>query len=324
MYADTDAVKRGEEPESGLKHPLYEEIVLCEEFGPVSFDLTEEVVKSFAFTQDDYSEWSFAKRPSGRPIAHAGALLNPLLQLFTLRYAASEVVGLHVEEEVSFRQPAFVGERVTLRGAYVDKFVRRGEGCVVMEAEATGADGRVLVQHRGVEIMRTVPGQVAGRASAPVSELKRRRVRTDSRTDIAPVQRLMARPERDIGVVPLRKVPTQAQMAVFSRIGDWVTNIHNDLRKARAAGLTVPIVQGQQLFCYATELLTRVFGATWFTTGHLAMKFLRPVQAFDPVEIAGAVRSVDNERVDLDVWVVREDGTVSAVGWAQAALLQEG
>lgn len=324
VLVDVDAVRRGVDPEVGLKEPLYEEVVIPEPFGPVSFEVDDCKVKEFAFCQDDYGAWYFTASPFGRRIGQAGIILNDLLQLFTLKYAASKVVGLHVEEHVRFHAPVFVGERVTLGGEYSDKYVRRGQGCVVMDARATGEDGRLLVEHRGIEIMRTVPGDVAGRGSATVDEAQRRRVVTKSRSDLARVEIASANLEPGIGVMSLHKRTTQAQACVFSRSGEWVHNIHNDLRLARAANLAVPIVQGQQLYCFAVELMTRFFGAAWFNSGILDMKFLNPVSVWEEIEVCAAVRSVLEDsigsRMELDVWILRSDGGVAAVGWAEAVI----
>ncbi|MFF7795791.1 hypothetical protein [Streptomyces sp. NPDC007991] len=305
--------------EAGLKPPVFDEIVIPEEFGPVGLVVDDLKVKRFAFTQDDHGDWYLRAGPDGPRIGQAGLLANDLLQLFTLHYAASQVVGLHTEEELWFDRPVLVGQRVRLAGRYVDKYERRGQGYVVMEADARDEDGRTLVRHRGVEIMRTTPGEVAGRGSAGGGS--GRRVSDEYDTSLPLAERLGGGTVTGMGLEPLRKEIMFEQMAVFSRIGEFVTNIHDNLATARAAGLAVPIVQGQQLVCYLAELLTRAFGAEWFRTGWLRVKFLRPVSAFDSVEAAGAVREVEHDgsrtRIGLDVWVRRGDGSLAAVGWAR-------
>ena len=305
--------------EAGLKAPVYDEIVIPEEFGPVDLLVDDLKVKRFAFTQDDHGDRYLRAGPHGPRVGHAGLLANDLLQLFTLNFAASQVVGLHTEEELWFDRPVLVGQRVRLAGRYVEKYERRGQGYVVMEADARDEDGRTLVRHRGVEIMRTTPGEVAGRGSA--GRGTGRRVSDEYDTSLPLAERLGGGTVPGTGLEPLRKEITFEQMAVFSRIGEFVTNIHNDLGTARSADLAVPIVQGQQLVCYLTELLTRAFGAEWFTTGWVHVKFLRPVSAFDRIEAAGAVREVDEDgsrtRIGVDVWVRRGDGGLAAVGWAR-------
>ena len=310
---------RGDWPHEGLRAPVYENIVIPEDFGPVEILVDDLKVRRFAFTQDDFGGRHLRAGPDGPRIAHAALLANDLLQLFTLKFAPNQVVGLHTEEELWFDRPVPVGSTAYLRGRYVEKFERRGQGYVVMEADARDERGRTLVRHRGVEIMRTQPGEVAGRGSARDAEGPRVTGQYDESLPMA--DRLDASVPLGTGLLPLRKEITLEQMAVFSRIGEFVTNIHNDLGTARRAGLAVPIVQGQQLACYLAELLTRCFGSAWFSGGWLRVKFLRPVSAFDTITASGVVRDVasgdDRTDIDLDVWVRRGDGSLATVGWAR-------
>jgi hypothetical protein len=120
-------------------------------------------------------------------------------------------------------------------------------------------------------------------------------------------------------LTPLSKSITAEQAAVFSRIGEYVSNIHNSLDLARAGGLRVPIVQGQQQFGMISQLLTRAFGAAWFTGGRLQVKFIAPLNVFDPVTITGVVTAVADGVVELEVWVRRDsDQRLITVGWASA------
>jgi acyl dehydratase len=316
---DPACTLRRDGPQAGLRAPVYENILIPEDFGPADILVDDFKVRRFAFSQDDFGDWYLQAGPDGPRIAHAGLLANDLLQLFTLKFAPSQVVGLHTEEELWFDRPVSVGSVARLRGRYVEKFERRGQGYVVMEADARDEQGRTLVRHRGVEIMRTKPGEVAGRGSAGASGGPRVTGQYDQSLPMA--SRLDASARPGTGLLPLPKEISLEQMAVFSRIGEGVTNIHNDLATARRAGLKVPIVQGQQLVCYLAELLTRCFGAAWFSGGWLHVKFLRPVSAFDTITAGGVVREVipgDRQTsIDLDVWIRHGDGSLASVGWAR-------
>ncbi|MFC5831160.1 hypothetical protein [Nonomuraea insulae] len=313
---DPTAFARGVDPEAGLKEPVFENLEIPEDFGPVTIVVDDHKVKRFAFTQDDYRPWHFSTSPFGGRIAQAGLLTNDLVQLFTTRYAASRTVGLHTEEQLWFSSPARVGEKVTLQGRYVEAYERRGQGYVIMEAQATGEDGRALVRHRGVEILRTVPGEVAGRGSTTggprvTGEIDSTRPyaaeATDALTPGTPLQ-------------PLSKVITQEQASVFSRAGEYVRNIHSDLDIARQGGLTLPIVQGQQQCCLILDLLTGFFGARWLTDGWIRCKFVQPVTVFEPLSVGGVVTGVGERGMELEVWVRRGDGRLSTVGWAACPL----
>jgi acyl dehydratase len=315
---DPRRVAAGQELEHGLKEPTYENIEIPEEFEPVEIVVDDLKIKRFAFVADDFGDWYLKGSPWGPRIGQPGLLANDLLQMFTTRYAASQVVGLHTVEELWWERPVLLDQRVLLTARYTDKYEHRGQGSVVMEAEARDREGNLLMRHRGVEIMRTDPSQVGGRGSARSGSGPR--ITGEYDTSLPLVEAVDPSVTPGAGLTPLRKEVTFEQMAVFSRIGEFVGNIHNDLEKARATGLTVPILQGQQQVCYLAERAAAAFGAAWFTGGWLKVKFLRPVSAFDEIEIAGAVREVAEDGVDLDLWVRGADGRLSTVAWARCAV----
>ena len=103
-------------------------------------------------------------------IAHATLLTNDIVQLFTLGFKGSKVIGLHTLAELTFKAPARINEVVTLQGEYTEKFVKRGQRYgLFVEANVKGEDGRTIVEYRGEEIMRTIPGEIAGRGTAEVT-----------------------------------------------------------------------------------------------------------------------------------------------------------
>ena len=192
-----------------------------------------------------------------------------------------------------------------------------------MEAGAYTGDGTPLVRHRGIEIMRTIPGEVTGRSSTHRSS--RRKVSPEYDVDLPEVIELGGTAVSGMRLAPMRKEITPEQAAVFSRLGEFVENIHNNLNRARQGGLNLPIVQGQQLFCHAAELLARRYGPNWFTSGWLQMKFIKPVEVGECVEVSGVVHSVESAGeedsvVEADIWIRGTDGSVRAVGWAQGTV----
>ncbi len=319
---DPRLVADGIDLEEGRREPVFENLTIPEKFGPVELVVDEHKVKRFAFTQDDYHPWHLQSSPFGGPIAHAGLLTNDLVQLFTTQFAASRTVGLHTEEQLWFDDAIRLGERVSLQGEYVQAYEHRGHGYVVMEAQALGEDGRSVLRHRGVEILRTVPGAVVGRGAAGNSSGREGQVSGE-----VPAGAPVAGTADDVGagtaIRPIHKTITQEQASVFSRCGEYVRNIHNDLDLARRAQLRIPIVQGQQQCCLITERLTTFFGTAWLTSGWLRVKFVQPVEVFDELEVGGLVTEVTKQpdgtsKVAAEVWVRRGDGKLSTVGWASA------
>lgn len=297
----------------------YENIVLGEEFGPIEEVVDEYKVKRFAFMLDDYHPWYFGDSPFGKRIGHAAILANDLLQLFTQVYDPNTVVGLHTQEELWFVNPVFVGERAVLHGKYVEKYERRGKGYVVMEAEARGEDGRVLLRHRGVEILHIQPGPVMGKGTAEPPE---RRVTGEYRRDVAPVTRARCGLAPGTPLAPLTKRIMQDQIAVFSGVGKHLKNIHTDLEVARKGGLPNTIAQGMMETIYLTELLASFFGPAWFTTGWEKMKFIAPVFSGETLTARGVVTGESHDaeatRLELEIWCENAAGRMTAAGWASA------
>ena len=123
----------------GTKEGLFELVEVGEKFGPLTYPIDDHAVKSYAFTQNDYNPWYFSdNNPFGKRVAQPTILANHLLALFLTVYNPNTIIGLHTQEELWFCNPLFVGETVTIKGEYVEKYERRGKGYVVMEADARG------------------------------------------------------------------------------------------------------------------------------------------------------------------------------------------
>jgi acyl dehydratase len=93
----------------------------------------------------------------------------------------------------------------------------------------------------------------------------------------------------------------------------WSANnkIHFDPEFSRSQGLPGPIATGEMSTAYLSELLTRVFGADWVRSGHLDMKFVRPLFAGDTVSVRGRITGKhvthNGTRFEVDVWCENQD-----------------
>ncbi|MCL4664797.1 hypothetical protein L0Z14_28225 [Burkholderia multivorans] len=82
------------------------------------------------------------------------------------------------------------------------------------------------------------------------------------------------------------------------------------------------IVQGQQQAGLIGEKMVTAFGASFFTDGWFRVKFVSPLQVFDPIELSGVVTDVTDVpggrlKVELEVWARRaSDQRLTTVGWA--------
>lgn len=304
---------------TGTKDSTFENVEIPEELGPIQIKVTEQLVKQYAFCMDDYRPWHFDKSPFGPAVAHAALLANDLLTVYYTNYDRTTVTGLHTDEELTFHAPVPVGETVTITGRFSDKYTRRENGYVVMEAEARDSKGNLLVEHTGIEIMRVHPGSVIGRASAkePTKKI------VPETNDSEPI----SAPRRNIApgtpIVPRTKLLSQEQISVYSFVGEHERNFHNDLELAKSHGLDNTIAQGLQTCGYFSDACTDFFGADWFTSGRVKAKFLLPVFPDSALTVSGKVTGQEDAdggkiRTHLELWVTDQDNRLVSVAWASA------
>lgn len=305
--------------DTGTKPQTYEGVEIPEELGPIQIEVTEELVKQYAFCMDDYRAWHFGESPFGGPVAHASLLANDLLTVYCSVYDRRNGSALHTEEELTFHSPVPVGEKVIITGRYVDKFIRRGNGVVVMEAEARDESGKLLISHRGAEIMKVHPGDVIGRSSA---EAPAERIVPET-LDVVPVGKPTAGTAPGTPIPSKSKKLSQDQISVYSFIGEHERNFHNDLELAQSYGLDNTIAQGLQTAGYFSDVCTDFFGADWFTSGRIKAKFLQPVYPKSILTTTGKVvgqEPAENGRVTtrLELWARDQDNRLVSVAWASA------
>ncbi len=304
---------------TGTKDSTFENMYVCEELGPIEITVDERLVKQYAFCMDDYRTWHFGESPFGGPIAHAALLANDLLTIYYTNYDRTTVTGLHTDEEMWFLRPVPVGETVTITGRFVDKFVRRGNGYVVMEAEARDRDGNVLVRHRGAEIMRVDnAGDLVERGAAKQTESHIVAETSDAELVTGPSRGLAS----GTPLAPLTKYLSQEQVSVYSFAGEHERNFHNDLDLARKNGLDRTIAQGLQTAGYFSDLCTGFFGKDWFTSGWIKAKFTKPVFPGSTLTVAGKIAGQEDApeglKTNLELWVRDDADRLVSVAWASA------
>lgn len=306
--------------QTGTKPGNYEEAYVGETFGPYTYPVDDFTVKLYAFAQDDYNDWTFSdNNPFGRRIAQAGCFNNDLLHIFFTHYDPKNVVALHTQEELWFHNPAYVSENVTLTAKYVDKYAKRGRNCIELESRLTGADGRPIVTHRGVEITHFTGDQISEKKTVKVEGDKV----TGEFDHSIPEAGTASETIPDGTPLPLLvKKTTTYQVQAFSWGGMFFDTIHSSLTTARENGYQNIVVQGQQQVCYLTEMLVDFFGASWYTSGHLKVKIIRPSLAGEILSYQGFVNRKTVEeggtRLHLHVWGKNEKGDMTVCGWADA------
>jgi hypothetical protein len=101
-------------------------------------------------------------------------------------------------------------------------------------------------------------------------------------------------------------------------------SIHND-DYTRRQGYPGALVSAYVLCGYLSEPLVRFFGASWFTSGEISLRFIgKGVQQHDLVRCGGTVREITpdddhlHRRVVLDIWMEKANGVRPVIGTASA------
>lgn len=310
---------------TGTKVLNWQNIVVGETLGPMRVIVDEQLIANHVFAMADFGPWFTQEgvSPFGDRVAHAGALLPDLLRLLDTVYDPNLDLGLHLREQVWFLSPAYLGEEVELTGRIVDKYVNRGRGCFVTDAEARSVvDGRLLVRHRSIEAAEIGDTTTLGGGSAQPSAT--RRVGGEYPSDVPTVVRLHRDLTVGAPVAIMEKTLSQAQMSVFSNVQEFWHTTHTDLAVARSQGLDRTLAQGLMNACYLSEYATRFFGPTWFRTGELEVVFLNPMGAGDRLRIFGVVSDIRSTStgetvVEVETWIDRVgDDKRLAAGWLAA------
>ena len=99
-------------------------------------------------------------------------------------------------------------------------------------------------------------------------------------------------------------------------------NYHNDREMAQMLGFPDIVVQGMMAICGMSDTLDAAFGEGWQHGGKLDIRLVNVVWVNDVLTTKGRVREVLSEgsrqRVVLDVWTEKADGTIALIGTASA------
>ena len=213
--------------------------------------------------------------------------------------------NLHARQEWELFAPLVVGGAVRTRSTVVERYRRRNRDYVVNEVLVTDRDGRWLQRSRTHQSFLVEDGQ---RDTVVDREREKRSDR---------VFQVGEGPGEPIG--PLVRPVTVAMCEAFS---GPEKNYHTDREMARLFGFPDIVVQGMMSVCFVSELLTQALGLGWLRGGKMDVRLVNVVWVEDVIATHGKVREVvpegRRERVHLDVWCEKADGTKTLVGTASA------
>ena len=123
----------------------FEEIEIGQDLGSLEWTVTESQIDALCESDDDHHEWYSVSSPFGGRVAPVLISYPPIRLLFARKY---NVRGLFYELRMEQLQPIIPGQKMTVSGRVVDKWIKRDREYVCYEA--------VCVDDRGSEVFRTV------------------------------------------------------------------------------------------------------------------------------------------------------------------------
>ena len=138
-----------------MSQKSWNEAQVGEEFEPVKYIITGEMVERHAEDVCDHNPWYFEKppfeEPTGHhatvmPIAHPSIVTGNYVRLYSSKFPSIGVV--HTGAEHEFRLPVPVNRWLTIKGRIADRYTKRGKEYVVLEHETVDEHGNVIVRSR--------------------------------------------------------------------------------------------------------------------------------------------------------------------------------
>ena len=122
----------------------FETIVIGEELGPWSVDITPDAVQRYCDDWDDHNPLYLVGTADGGPAVAPPAFMAGLtgFRLLARKYTATSTIGAKTEHRNL--RPIRVGETMRTEGRIVEKYVKRGLEYVVIESESYNAAGEMV------------------------------------------------------------------------------------------------------------------------------------------------------------------------------------
>jgi 3-hydroxybutyryl-CoA dehydratase len=264
------------------------------------------VQRYLAATEDDNAlYWRDGAIAMVPPLAVAALAFRGIAQELAL-----EPGSLHTGQELEFRRPVAVGERLTTAARVTASSKRRGFTALSVEVAATDPDGeipllgRMMLMVAGAE---GASGSITERGDAAGLSAAFEAAPSIDRVEYPPLQGSTLVPGLALG--PLERTVTQERIDQYAEASGDYNPIHIDRAFAAASPFGGTVAHGMLLLSYLSTLLTRSFGHAWPNSGRLKVKFRNPAPAGTAVTAQGQVeRLEDGHGVQYALCAVRLDG----------------
>jgi acyl dehydratase len=277
----------------------YDGIEVGKEFGPWEYPLEERIARHLEAVENSFP-WHREKSPWGPPVAPP-SILTIATRRFLDSIGTLPPGAVHVQNELEAISALRLDRRLIGYGRFTDRYARDGRRYVVFEAKYRTQTG-LIIGHCRIKVALPEAGDVAVKVSeaagAGTGELE-----------------------------AISRALTQEKITAYSEdTADAVNGQSIQLQTAIAkkAGYEGTVAEELMAADYVSELMTGVFGQSWFLAGRMSLSFLRPVLCGDTVTTNGQI----TERIDqgsvtrrvYKVWCQNQRGETVALGAASGLL----
>jgi 3-hydroxybutyryl-CoA dehydratase len=125
----------------------------------------------------------------------------------------------------------------------------------------------------------------------------------------------------------LQKRIVQEEINLYARASGDFNPIHIDEDFARKTPLGGTVAHGMLVLAYVSQMLTRAFGRSWLTGGHLNVRFKAPARPGDVITISGKVKKIQSEDqvnlVNCDILCLNQNGETVITGEASVRIIKD-
>lgn len=281
--------------------------VVGEELGPKQLVASADLIRSYVNSNGDEG---FARHAAAMRLATGTSIAPPTLfdrdlgtRLFSSRYTSG--YSLHAKQTFEFRRPLQEGVTYTILGKVARIYTRNEIDYVTIEASCVAPDGETAVVSAYTRAFRF-----------PADRYKHKPADRVRPTVRAFLEQHHANPGAAFPAVGsvlegVSRRMTQALMNLYSGPG---SNIHTDVLVAQRRGHPDALVQGLMTTALECELYREVFGAAWYTTGTIAVKYIDSIIGNSCLTPIGVVVASTGGRLELQTTVYNEKQELLTVG----------
>ena len=265
------------------------------ELGSVSFTVTNEVL-------GDYYEGLKLSRPD-QGVVPSMIASGPDNAYFDQSSFSNHFGHLWMRQEWELFKPLRQDQQYTATAQISDIYPKRNRSVVRYDVELRGDSGELALRtrHHQSYLLDQQGGELKFRD--PKAKQGARKFSVPEGEPFGPFEQVIS-------------------LEMCDRFFHGDANYHTNQEESKKLGFGDVVVGGRMTMAYAAHILEERFGAAWWTSGRLDMKFTNPVWPNDTVVARGVITgSLEDEpqRTGAFVWLAKLDETIVLIANASVA-----